>query len=86
MRGLPLSGTTCTVALNRSFPMEILLNGQAYPISDPLSLSELLSALGLGEKPVVAELNYQAILPRLFSETILQQGDRLEIITLAAGG
>jgi thiamine biosynthesis protein ThiS len=66
--------------------MEITLNGQAREIDGPTTLSELLVSLGLGGKPVVAELNREAVLPRHFPETPINAGDCLEIITLAAGG
>jgi sulfur carrier protein len=66
--------------------MEIILNGQTHQLTAPTTLTELLVALSLHGKPVVAELNREAVLPRLFPETRINAGDRLEIITLAAGG
>lgn len=67
-------------------PMEITLNGQAHELPGPATLTTLLESLGLAGKPVVAELNREAVLPRHFVETQLHTGDVLEIITLAAGG
>ncbi|MBC7979795.1 MAG: sulfur carrier protein ThiS [Armatimonadetes bacterium] len=66
--------------------MQILLNGKPHPIGTSLSLSELLESLHLTGKPIVAELNQEAILTRLFDSTLIKENDRLEIITLAAGG
>ena len=66
--------------------MEITLNGQTHELTGPTSLTALLESLGLGGKPVVAELNREAVLPRHFPETRINAGDTLEIITLAAGG
>ncbi len=66
--------------------MDIILNGQAHQLTAPTTLTELLVSLSLDGKPVVAELNREAVLPRLFPETPINAGDRLEIITLAAGG
>lgn len=66
--------------------MQITLNGQAHELAGPATLSALLESLGLNGKPVVAELNREAVLPRLFPETVINAGDSLEIITLAAGG
>ena len=37
--------------------MHITLNGQVHPIEKETTLSQLLESLGLGGKPVVAELN-----------------------------
>jgi sulfur carrier protein len=66
--------------------MEITLNGQAHELPGPTTLAALLESLGLAGKPVVAELNRDAVLPRHFPETRIQAGDSIEIITLAAGG
>ena len=66
--------------------MHIILNGETHPIEAQTTLTALLEKLGLSGKPVVAELNEQAILPRNFSNTSVVSGDRLEIVTLAAGG
>lgn len=66
--------------------MEITLNGKAHELTGPMSLTALLESLNLGGKPVVAELNREAVLPRHFAETQIGAGDSLEIITLAAGG
>ncbi|QTN31502.1 sulfur carrier protein ThiS [Akkermansiaceae bacterium] len=66
--------------------MSIQLNGKPHPLTAPITLSALLESLGLGGKPVVAELNGQPVLPRNFPSSQIQPGDSLEIITLAAGG
>lgn len=66
--------------------MTITLNGQPHPLDSEITLPDLLASLGLSGKPVVVELNQQAILPRDFPLTLIQANDQLEIITLAAGG
>jgi sulfur carrier protein len=66
--------------------MTITLNGQPHTLDSETTLPELLSSLGLSNKPVIVELNQEAILPRNFTQTLIQPNDQLEIITLAAGG
>lgn len=66
--------------------MSLQLNGKPHPLTSTVTLSGLLESLGLGGKPVVAELNGLPVLPRNFGTTHVQPGDQLEIITLAAGG
>lgn len=66
--------------------MQITLNGQAHYLDSEITLPDLLESLGLSDKPVVVELNQEAILPRNFAQTLIQSNDQLEIITLAAGG
>ncbi|OUV17155.1 MAG: thiamine biosynthesis protein ThiS [Verrucomicrobiaceae bacterium TMED86] len=64
----------------------LTINGEQQKAEKRLSLRSLLINLGLGEKPVVVELNRHALSPSEFEEKILNEGDELEIITIAAGG
>lgn len=64
----------------------IILNGTPHPIDGPLPLDRLLESLGLAGKPVVVELNEQAVFPRDYPSTPVETGARIEIVTLAAGG
>lgn len=66
--------------------MKIQLNGIPRELDAPLSVSALLESIGFGGKPVVVELNEQALFPRDFSNTRIEEGSRVEIVTLAAGG
>lgn len=65
--------------------MTLKINGEAQKFETPLALPTLLEKLGLGGKPVVVELNETALSPSEF-ERPLYDGDRLEIIVIAAGG
>lgn len=82
MRELSFPRTTFPMALN----MTIQLNGQPHPLEEETTLTALLDSIGLAGKPVVAELNHQAIRPADFPNTTIKPGDQLEIVTLAAGG
>lgn len=64
----------------------ITLNGNPHQIQPPLTLTGLLESLGLGGKPVVIELDEQAVFPRDYEKTEVESGARIEIVTLAAGG
>jgi sulfur carrier protein len=66
--------------------MTIYLNGISHPIETVVTLSELLENLGFSGKPVVVELNEQAIFPRDYPTVLIEEGARVEIVTLAAGG
>lgn len=66
--------------------MCIQLNGNDHEIADVILLSELLESIGFGGKPVVVELDGQAIFPRDFPATSVGDGARVEVVTLAAGG
>lgn len=66
--------------------MTIHLNGNPHPIEAAMTLAELLESLGFGGKPVVVELDEQAIFPRNYTTVRIEEGARVEIVTLAAGG
>lgn len=64
----------------------ITLNGQPHAIGSALTVTALLESLGLGGKPVVVEIDEQAVFPRDYSTLEVQPGASVEIVTLAAGG
>lgn len=64
----------------------ITLNGKAHPVDGARSISSLLESLGLGGKPVVVELNEEAVFPRDYGTVQVEVGAKVEIVALAAGG
>jgi sulfur carrier protein len=64
----------------------IQLNGKPHPLEQATPLLELLQALDLMGKPLVIELNGQALLREEYCDHTVAPGATLEIITLAAGG
>ena len=66
--------------------MTLTINGETRSFSGALTLTALLADLGLSDKPVVVELNKNAIAPSEFGARQLTDGDQVEIITIAAGG
>jgi sulfur carrier protein len=72
--------------MNESPNINIILNGQPHALASRMPLGELLAQLGFAGKPVVVELDEQAIFPRDYSRVEVQDGSRIELVTLAAGG
>ena len=66
--------------------MKLILNGTPQETPAPLTVRGLLDHLGFGKKPVVVELNLRAMFPREFENTQLNEGDRIEIVQITAGG
>ncbi len=66
--------------------MKITLNGSAYKTEGPVTISGLLESLGFSGKPVVVEVNEEAVFPRDHGQVRLADGDRVEVVALAAGG
>jgi thiamine biosynthesis protein ThiS len=64
----------------------ITLNGKAHPLAGETPLPALLESIGLAGRPVVVELNETAVFPRDYPVVSVKPGDRVEIVTLAAGG
>jgi thiamine biosynthesis protein ThiS len=67
--------------------MTLTINGTTHSFeASELSIDALLAELGLGGKPVVVELNREAVLPTDYSSTSVPDASELEIVTIAAGG
>jgi len=66
--------------------MKLVINGAEQAFEGIQTITQLLEKLGFAGKPVVVELNKQALFPREFESIQLSDGDLIEIITIAAGG
>lgn len=67
--------------------MKLTINGEPSTLeAGTMNLEQLLERLGLAGKPVVVELNREAVLPGDHSSTVVTDGAELEIVTIAAGG
>ena len=67
-------------------PDSISLNGNPHPLDQPTPVDSFLSSIGFAGKPVVVELNEHPVFPRDYSSTLINPGDKIEIVALAAGG
>ena len=62
------------------------VNGEPRPFAGPMSVADLLAALGLDGRKVAVERN-EAIVPRsAYADTPLAPGDSLEIVHFIGGG
>lgn len=69
-----------------SCPMNIMINGEPRTLEDDLNLQQLIAMLGLENRRLAIEVN-QAIVPRSeHANTILTQGDKVEIVQAIGGG
>ncbi|RSD28647.1 sulfur carrier protein ThiS [Mesobacillus subterraneus] len=67
--------------------MKVVINGNAMELPDTVNLvSLLLEHFNLEEKVVIIEQNQQIIDKNLHAETILSDGDRIEIVHFVGGG
>jgi sulfur carrier protein len=66
--------------------IQIIVNGEARDVPRELSVTDLLSHLGLPSGRVAIERNLE-VLPRSeWIATAVQPGDRFEIVQLVGGG
>ena len=67
--------------------MYLVINGEDHDdVPDGLSVAGLIAHLGLPEKKIAVERNLEIVSKSTFSETILENGDKLEIIHFIGGG
>ena len=66
--------------------MQITVNGELREVNEGITAAQLVEQLGLTGKRIAMERN-EAIVPRSrYEETVLSEGDRIEIIHAVGGG
>ncbi len=66
--------------------MNIQVNGQAHEIAAGSTVARLLGELGVAQPHVAVEVNLEVVPRADHGETILSDGDRVEVVTLVGGG
>ena len=62
------------------------VNGENHRCSPQTPLPELLQQLGFNPRLVAVEYNGEILHRQFWPETKVQQGDRLEVVTIVGGG
>ncbi|MCU0704519.1 MAG: sulfur carrier protein ThiS [Fimbriiglobus sp.] len=65
---------------------KILLNSTPHPLPDPPTVAGLLVALCRDPKKVAVEVNEEVVPRESHTAVVLNDGDRVEIVTLVGGG
>lgn len=66
--------------------MEIILNGSPYPMARPMTIAELVEALGFTGKRIAVERNAEIVPRSRHASTALAAGDQVEIVVAVGGG
>ncbi|WP_421791439.1 sulfur carrier protein ThiS [Hyphobacterium sp.] len=66
--------------------MKLIINGEEQVFEDGLTISGLVEALKLHPKKVAVERNLEVVPKSLHPETMLAEGDRIEIVQFVGGG
>ena len=88
----PPGFTFCHVSVSPSHQpgiinkMTITLNGQNHTLPEGSSISQLVESLKLRPEHVAVECNRRLVSRKLHHETVLREGDVVEVVTLVGGG
>lgn len=66
--------------------MNLIINGQKQESKDGTTIIKLLNELKINRLSVAVELNLDIVPKNKYDETILKEGDKLEIISFVGGG
>lgn len=66
--------------------MRIILNGEERETAGATTIASLLRELNLPPERVAVEVNAEVVPRARHAEYLLQEGDRLEVVTLVGGG
>ncbi len=63
----------------------VKINGQAYDF-DGKALAEVITDLGYDPKRIAVEQNGEIVPKARYGETLLKEGDSLEVVSFVGGG
>ncbi len=66
--------------------VKIILNGEEKILDQAMSVAELVRILELDVKKIAVEKDLEIVNPDQFSEVILDEGSRVEIVHFIGGG
>lgn len=66
--------------------MQIQLNGDSLELNDGATLVDLITHMELAGKRIAVELNMEIIPRSQHEQTVLQAGDRVEVVHAIGGG
>jgi len=64
----------------------ITLNGERFELDNPMSVAALLAQLDIDPRRVAVEHNLNIIKRQTYSDTLIDEGDTLEIVNFVGGG
>lgn len=64
----------------------IIVNGEEFEIASGSSVAELVEERGLDRSRVAVELNGEIVPRGTFDDTLLHDGDKVEIVHFVGGG
>lgn len=65
---------------------KVLVNGKEKVIAEDTTIEKLLEGLNIKPQGIAVELNLEIVPKSRYVETILKDGDRIEIVQMVGGG
>ncbi|MDJ0531612.1 MAG: sulfur carrier protein ThiS [Xenococcaceae cyanobacterium MO_207.B15] len=72
--------------LETNTTITIQVNGETHSLTTPITLPELLMRINFNPRLIAVEYNGEILHRQYWADTQLQEGDRLEIVTIVGGG
>ena len=66
--------------------MKILMNGQAREVEPGTTIARLIESLNMQPRYLAVERNFELVPRTQHAECVLEDGDKLEVVTLVGGG
>ena len=66
--------------------LTITLNGEPYELNGPLTVADLLEHLDIDHRRVAVEHNLTVVRRGRYGETVVNEGDQIEIVNFVGGG
>ena len=66
--------------------MKITLNGQEYELEEKKTMADLVDSLEIEKEAIAVALNMSVVPKEKLDETLIVEGDKVEIIRAVAGG
>lgn len=69
-----------------SVNIDVVVNGESRSVAQGTTVAALIGELGLGDRRVAVERNRDVVPRAQHTTTVLEAGDRLELVTFVGGG
>ena len=66
--------------------VDLTVNGEKRQFASPISVAQLLSELKIDSSKVALERNLEIVPRSCYTDTMLEEGDRIEIVHFIGGG
>ena len=66
--------------------LRVQINGEIRNVTDHSTLNDLVDELSLAPARIAVELNGEVVRRNKWTETVLSEGDRLEVVHFVGGG